>query len=127
MTLSVSTKKEYVPKFNDNQKAPVSDQIKVVHKAPTLAIKERLFPKVYQFNQSGEVTGNFEIDRVRILKEFIVEIHNLGYKSDDGQDVVFKIKNSDDLFKAPPDFDGLVDELYSYFQELLNKKVDEKN
>lgn len=127
MTLSVSTKKEYVPKFNDNQKAPVSDQIKVVHKAPTLAIKERLFPKVYQFNQSGEVTGNFEIDRVRILKEFIVEIHNLSYKTDDGLDVVFKIKSSDDLFKAPPDFDGLVDELYSYFQELLNKKVDEKN
>jgi hypothetical protein len=31
------------------------------------------------------------------------------------------------LFKAPPEFDPLVDELYSYFQDLLNGKVNEKN
>jgi hypothetical protein len=31
------------------------------------------------------------------------------------------------LFNAPPQLDALIDELYAYLQELLNKKVEEKN
>ena len=46
---------------------------------------------------------------------------------DDGKDVVYKIISVDNLFKAPPEFEGLIDELYNYFQDLLNRKVDEKN
>jgi hypothetical protein len=127
MVLSISSKREYIPKFNDNQKAPVADQVKVEHKAATLALKEKLFPKMYQFDQNGDVTGSFEIDRVKILKEFIVEIKNLYYKVEEDGDINARIRTADDLFKAPTEFDGLVDELYAYFQELLNKKVSEKN
>lgn len=126
MVISVSTKREYVPKFNGNDKAPVADQVRVEHKAPSLSMKEKLFPKVYQFDQSGEVTGTFELDRMKVIKEFITEIKNLYYKNDEIDGNV-RIRTADDLFKAPTDFDGLVDELYNYFQDLLNKKVEEKN
>jgi hypothetical protein len=127
MVLSVSSKREYVPKFNDNGKAPVADQIKILHKAPTIAIKERLFPKRFEFDKDGDVTGSFEIDRYRILKEFIVEIINCSYKITDEMDVVVKIRDAKSLFDAPPEFDSLIDELYNYFQELLNRKAEEKN
>jgi len=127
MVMTITTKREYIPKFNDNRSATVADQVKIEHKAPTLAIKEKLFPKMYQFDQNGAVTGSFEIDRVKILREFIVEIKNLFYKADDEKDVNVRIRVADDLFKAPPEFDPLVDELYSYFQDLLNGKVNEKN
>lgn len=126
MVISVSMKREFVPKFNGNDKAPVADQVRVEHRAPMLGMKEKLFPKVYQFDQSGEVTGTFELDRVKVIKEFVLEIKNLYYKSDE-TDTNVRIRTADDLFKAPTDFDGLVDELYSYFQDLLNKKVEEKN
>lgn len=126
MVISVSMKREFVPKFNGNDKAPVADQVRVEHRAPMLGMKEKLFPKVYQFDQSGEVTGTFELDRVKVIKEFVLEIKNLYYKSDE-TDTNVRIRTADDLFKAPTDFDGLVDELYNYFQDLLNKKVEEKN
>lgn len=126
MVISVSMKREFVPKFNGNDKAQVADQIRVEHKAPSLAMKEKLFPKVYQFDQNGEVTGTFELDRVKVIREFILEIKNLYYKNDDIDGNV-RIRTADDLFKAPTDFDALVDELYNYFQDLLNKKVEEKN
>lgn len=126
MVISVSMKREFVPKFNGNDKVQVADQIRVEHKAPSLAMKEKLFPKVYQFDQNGEVTGTFELDRVKVIREFILEIKNLYYKNDDIDGNV-RIRTADDLFKAPTDFDALVDELYNYFQDLLNKKVEEKN
>lgn len=126
MILSISTKREFIPKFNGNDKLPAADQIKIVHRAPTVAIKERLFPRKFEYNTSGELTGSFEVDRKKILKEFVTELVNISYKLDEDKETI-KIKSVDELFNAPPEFDPLIDELYAYFQEILNKKVDEKN
>lgn len=124
MIISVSTNREYVPKFNGNDKLPKADQFKVMHKAPTISIKESLFPRKFDFNAAGEVTSSFEIDRKKILNAFITDIQNLSY-SVDGDDK--KVTNTRQLFDAPVEFDTLIEELYGYFNELLNKKVDEKN
>jgi hypothetical protein len=127
MVLTVSSKREFTPKFNGNDKAPVSDQIKVVHKAPTMAIKERVMPRAFNLDQDGKTSIHVEIDRKRIIKEFGVEITNCAYKIEDEKDVVCRIRDAETLFNAPPEFDPLIDELYTYFQELLNTKVNEKN
>jgi len=125
MVLNVSTKREYVPKAFGNDKVPVAEQIKVEHFAPTIAIKEKLFPKVFKYDQKGEVTGEFSIDREKMLRAFIREIKNFTYKNE--EDATIKIRTADDLLKGPVEFEELWEELYNYFQELLNSRVDEKN
>lgn len=125
MVISVSNKREFIPKFNGNENLQASEQIRIMHRAPTLSIKERLFPKIYQFDKEGEITGSFEVDRYKVCKEFIQEIFNVKYDID-GEGVV-TVRTTDDLFKAPPEYDGLIDELYAHFQEILNTKVQEKN
>lgn len=127
MVLNVSIKREYTPKAFGNDKAPVAEQIKVEHHAPTFALKEKLFPKVFQYDGKGEVTGTFEIDREKIIRAFVKEIKNLSYKSDEEGGATIKIRTADDLIKAPVEFEELGDELYAYFQELLNSKISEKN
>jgi hypothetical protein len=130
MMLTVSSLREFVPKFNGNSEATVSEQIKVIHKAPTMAIKERVMPRAFNLDQNGNTSIHVEIDRKKIIKEFGTEIVNCSYKFDsksDEKDVVCRIKDTESLFNAPPEFDGLIDELYTYYQELLNTKVPEKN
>lgn len=125
MVLSVTLKREYIPTFNDNQQVPSTEQIRIIHKAPTIAVKEALFPRAFKYGVDGKVYGEISFDRYKILKEFILDIQNLAYTVD-GEKEPKKIKTVDDLFNAPPEFDPLIDELYGYFQGLLNAKVDEK-
>lgn len=127
MVLNVSIKREFTPKAFGNDKAPAAEQIKVEHHAPTLALKEKLFPKVFQYDGKGEVTGTFEIDREKIIRAFVKDIRNLGYQSDEEGGATIKIRTADELMKAPSAFEELLDELYAYFQELLNTKINEKN
>jgi len=130
MVLTVSSKREFIPKFNGNDKAPVAEQIKVIHKAPTMSIKERVMPRAFNLDQDGKTSIHVEIDRKKIIKEFGVEITNCSYKFDENseaKDVICRIKDAESLFSAPPEFDALIDELYTYFQELLSTKVNEKN
>ncbi len=126
MILTVSTKREFIPKFNGNDKAPAGEQIKIVHKAATIAMKEKLFPREFAYGADGKVSGSFVVDRKKIIGEFVIDFINISYQYDDSKEVV-KVKNVNDLFNAPPEMDGLVDEIYNHFQDLLNTKVDEKN
>lgn len=127
MVLSISVKREYVPKAFGNDKAPVAEQIKVEHFAPTIAIKEKLFPKTFEYDKNGEVKGTFEIDRPSVIRAFVKNISNLSYQTGEEGNVAYKVRTADDLLKGPSELEELVDELYSYFQELLNAKVEEKN
>jgi len=124
MVLSFSVKREFVPEFNGNKKLSPTEQIKVEHRAATATIKETLFPRKFQLDKEGGVTSQFEIDRKRILQAFVENIKNLSYEVD-GEEK--KISTVEQLFKAPIEFDGLIEELYSYFNDLLNAKVNEKN
>lgn len=124
MNISVSTKREFIPEFNGNRKLTGSDQLKVTHRAPTIAIKERLFPRKFVYGANGEITGTFEIDRKRIISELTIDFVNFDY-SLDGEDK--KITTVEQLFKAPVEFDPLIEELYTYYNNILNVKANEKN
>ena len=129
MVLTIATKREFIPKFNGNDKAPAAEQIKILHKAPTIEMKEKLYPKQYTYGADGKVFGTMSVDRKALLSEFILDsgLLNIAYQMDDVKDHVIKVKSVDDLFLAPPEYDGLIDELYAYFQGLLSTKVNEKN
>lgn len=126
MIISVSTKHEFIPKFNGNDKLPAADQIKVIYRLPSIAMKERLFPRRFEFGGDGQVKGTIEVDRKKVLKELVTDLINVAYKLEDDKDVK-KVGSVDELFNAPPEFDALIDEIYAYLQDLLNRKVDEKN
>jgi hypothetical protein len=141
MILTVSDKREFIPTFNGNTDLTGSEQIKVTHDAPTMAIKERAMPHGFDMDKDGQVSTHVEIDRKKVIKAFNAKIFNAAYekpigevKTDgplkvvgDGKATVIRINNAEDLFNAPVEFDPLIDELYTYFQNLLNTKVDEKN
>ena len=124
MIVSISTKREFIPEFNGNRKLQSTEQLKIVHRAPTVAIKEKLFPRKFDFGADGQVTGSFEIDRKKIIQELTSEIINCVYELDDEEK---KITTVEQLFKAPVEFDPLIEELYTYYNSLLNNKVNEKN
>jgi len=129
MVLTIATKREFIPKFNGNDKAPAAEQIKILHKAATIEIKEKLYPRTFSYGADGHVTGTMSVDRKAMLSAFILDsgLINIGYQLDDQKDHVIKVKSVDDLFSAPTEYDGLIDEIYTYFQGLLNAKVNEKN
>jgi len=124
MILSISVKREFIPEFNNNKKLPAADQIKIEHKAATATIKESLFPRRFQLDKDGGVTSEFEIDRKKIIQAFVTGIKNLGYEVDGEEKNITTVEQ---LFKAPIEFDPLIEELYSYFNEMLNARANEKN
>lgn len=124
MILSISVKREFIPEFNNNKKLPAADQIKIEHKAATATIKESLFPRRFQLDKDGGVTSEFEIDRKKIIQAFVTGIKNLGYEVDGEEKNITTVEQ---LFKAPIEFDPLIEELYGYFNETLNARANEKN
>jgi hypothetical protein len=140
MILTVSSAREFIPEFNGNKEAVLAEQIKVTHAAPTMSIKEKAMPHAFDLDGSGNFSTHVEIDRKRVIKAFDTKLTNLGYEKPVGEStvkgpvkvtgdnkVIMKIVTAEDLFNAPVEFDPLIDELYTYFQNLLNTKVDEKN
>lgn len=127
MILTVSPKREFTPKWNGNDTLPATEQIKIIHRPASIALKERLFPREFKYGADGQVSGVIVVDRKKIIDAFVIELVNIAYKFDDAKESLKKVKTVADLFDAPPEFDGLIDEMYAYFQELLNTKVDEKN
>jgi hypothetical protein len=124
MIISISESTEFVPVWRGNRDEPEATQIKVSHKAPTVSIKEKVSVRRFEFDSTGQVSGSFEVDRRKVLQAMITSIGNLAYERDGKEQ---KIATVDQLFNAPAVFDSLIDELYNYFQDILNEKVDEKN
>lgn len=125
MVITINESKEFVPAWNGNKELPAVDQIKVCHKAPTVDIKERVTPRRYEYDSNGAVTGSFEVDRKKVLAAMVTSISGLSCM--DENSVERKITTVDQLFKAPSVFDPLIDEIYAYLQEQLNKQISEKN
>ena len=131
MLISVSNKTEYTPEWNDNLKTP--DPIVVVHRVPTMGLRERLIPRPklkLMVSADGKSEGGeteVEIDNKKIIQSMLVEIKNLAYTSEDGKEI--RVKSADDLFgnTTPSALSGLADELGTYFQKILNERVDSKN
>lgn len=124
MTISVSSKREFIPEFNDNKKLPASEQLKVLHRAPTVAIKESLFPRKFEYGADGAISGTIEIDRKKIIQALTMDFVNFDYELDGDKK---KITTVEQLFKAPVEFDPFIEELYTYYNGILNARPNEKN
>jgi hypothetical protein len=127
MLVSISTKGEYIPEWNKNRTLKGDEQIKVFHTLPSVSMKERLNPKTFTYGLDGDVQGKFEIDRKKTIMEFKVKIENLKVALTDGETKA--ILTGEDLFGSlvPIELDPLIDELYNYFNKILNPQVNTKN
>lgn len=128
--ISTSVQDVFIPTWEGNSELPVNEQIRVKHKAPTIAMKERLFPR--EFNLTQEAQGkdfttsmSIRVDRKKVIAEMTLSIDNCAYETPDG--AIKKITTVEQLMDAPADLDTLVEEIYTYYQNLLTGKVDEKN
>jgi len=124
MIISIADRIDYVPEWNGNRDLPAAEQVKISYKTPTVAIKEKVNPRVFEFDGTGSVTGKMVIDRRLVLDSMVTSIQNLGYADSKGE---HKVATVDQLFKSPAEFDPLIEELYGFLQERLNEKVNEKN
>lgn len=130
MVINVSLKKEYIPTWNDNQ---TSDKpVKVYHKAPTMALKDKLIPKPkikMVVDGDGAKGGETEmvVDNSGLVLEMVTSIENLEVYVD-GKNI--PITTAKELYgdNAPTELSGLADELGKYFQEILtNREINTKN
>jgi hypothetical protein len=130
MVISVSLKKEYIPTWMDNGKS--DKPIRVLHKAPTMALYEELIPKPrirVKVGAEGAEGGETElvVDNTAIVKKMVNEIIDCELDVD-GKKVL--ITSADDLFgaSAPAMLSGLAEELGRYFQKILaDRSGDTKN
>jgi len=130
MIVQVMNKSEFIPEWNENKKE--NDPIVVVHKVPTMALREQLIPKprlklvvgADGKSEGGETT--IEVDNRNLIQSMLISIKGLSVNID-GKEV--EIKTAGDLFgkETPSILSGLVDEIGSYFQSVLNERVDSKN
>lgn len=135
MEVSVALTKEWKPEWRNNRED--NNPIVVVHKAPTMALKERLIPKpkikyIIRDDQSSGGETEIEVDNKHIIEEMLLEIRNCTIKitDEDGEVEILEIKSAKDLFspKAPAMISGLADEIGVYFQRLLQGQgADSKN
>ncbi len=126
---STSSNRVFVPKWRDNDKLDAGDQIRFHYKAITVAIKEKIIPRDFSWEKddNGEMSPvmNFRIDRKKYLDELVTKIEGLGYINEDGVEI--KVSTVNQLFSGPVEFDGLIDEVYAFFNELVTQRINEKN
>lgn len=130
MVLDVTVNRVFIPEWNNNKLE--IQKVEVGHKAPTVALFNKLIPKpVYKMSVDKDGNGaggesEVVLDYSKIVKEMVTDIQNLSYKVD-GKEV--KIEKAMDLFgDVPPALSGLIDEIGLYLSSLLQTKVvDPKN
>ena len=130
--ISINTERVFIPTFEGNDKADPNDQIKIHYKAITSSIKEDLVRRnvdLKKDKQSGEMepTVSLQIDMRKTLDKLIVSIENLGYAINGAE--TKKVASVQSLFDAPLEvgFYPLIEEMFAFFNDLLNQRVDEKN
>lgn len=136
VTVSTALNRVFVPEWNENKEQPEVEQIKIAYKAPTIAMKDSLFERKFDFVQSAdkkddkgnpvmEPAMSITVDRQKVISAFVTKIENL-VADIDGTEM--PIKTASQLFSAGVEFDGLVEELYTFLNNLINQRViDEKN
>ena len=130
--ISINTERVFIPTFDGNDKADPNDQIKVHYKAITSSIKEDLVRRnvdLKKNTQSGEMepTVSLQIDMRRTLDKLIVSIENLGYAINGAE--AKKVTSVQALFDAPLEVGlyPLIEEIFTFCNDMLNQRVDEKN
>lgn len=129
MKVKLSTAKtgKYIPKWNGNEND--TRPIEVVYNVPSIELKEKLLDRKFDLEQRGAdmvQKMSVQIDRKRTINAFLERIENLDIEDDNGN--VKSISNTKELFASGLELDGLVEELYAHFTEVLNNtEVNEKN
>ena len=130
--ISINTERVFIPTFEGNDKVDPNDQIKFHYKAITSSIKEDLVRRnvdLKKDKQSGEMepTVSLQIDMRKTLEKLVVSIENLGYAINGAE--TKKVASVQSLFDAPLEvgFYPLIEEMFAFFNDLLNQRVDEKN
>lgn len=131
MVITVSKTKSFTPEFNGNRGLPPNEQIAVVIKNPTVAMREKLMPTP---QMKGRTTANGTSDGLdivitppskrQILQEMVVSVVNCAFEENG---VEKNVRDASDLLNAPSEFNGLVDEVFAECQKELQKSVPEKN
>ena len=132
MKLSISKEGVFTPKFNKNKELPVTDQITVRYREPTLAIKNRCRSKTHAkgiADPSGKVEKmeiTVDKDELATLKEMLISISNCSYGEGDNPET--KIVSAQNLIDAPLVFEPLLKEIVKEFDRILDEAViNEKN
>ena len=130
--ISINTERVFIPTFEGNDKVDPNDQIKFHYKAITSSIKEDLVRRNVDLKknaQSGEMepTVSLQIDMRRTLDKLIVSIENLGYAINGAE--AKKVTSVQALFDAPLEVGlyPLIEEIFTFCNDMLNQRVDEKN
>jgi hypothetical protein len=137
MIVKLQSKLEFIPSWNENLSLPDAEQIKIIHKAPTMELYNRLIPKPslkLSMNEKGEMDGGeteVSVDNSRLVREMVTDVRNLAFELEGAHETKkVVILKGNDFFtgNAPAEVSGLVDEIGSYLQSVLTKKVvDAKN
>jgi hypothetical protein len=132
MRLDISKEGVFVPSFNGNRALPVTDQITVRYRTPTLVIKNRCRrkPQTKGIAAPDGKLLNMEIviekDSLATLNEMLISISNCSYSSDGEK--THSISSTQDLLNAPIAFDPLLKEIVEEFDSILDgSEIDEKN
>jgi len=132
MKFPISKEGVFTPNFNRNKELPVTDQITVRYRQPTLAIKNRCRSKPNAKALSGpdgRITGMeiiIEKDELATLKEMLISISNCSYGEGDGAET--KIISAQNLIEAPLVFEPLLKEIVKEFDHILDESIiNEKN
>lgn len=131
MKLLISNEGVFTPNFNRNKELPVTDQITVRYRQPTVAIKNRCRnkPQMKGISRADGSIEKMEIviekDELATLKEMLIAISGCSYE-DDGKEM--KIISAQHLINAPLDFEPLLKEIVKEFDRILDESsIDEKN
>ncbi len=132
MNLEIAKEGVFIPEFNGNKKLPVTDQITVRYKIPTVTIKNRCRKKP---QARGIASADGSIDHMEItvekdetttVKEMLVAISGCSYSEKGGKAVL--IVSAQDLFNAPINFEPLLKEIVAEFDNVLDHSgINEKN
>ena len=131
--ISINKERVYIPEFDKNKEQDPSDQIKVHYRAITASMKDDLIKPLVELRRNMKSEGDFDqvvttnVDKRKVLDKLVVSIENLGYAVDGGE--AKKVATVETLFNTDIEvgFYPLIEELFVFFNDMLNQKVDEKN
>lgn len=129
--ISMNLERVFIPEFDKNKEQDPNDQIKVKYKAITSTMKEDLVRRNIEArkNEAGDMEPviSLNIDMKRTLEKLVVGIENCGYAINGAE--AKKITTVQALYEAPIEagFYPLIEEIFTFLNDLLTQKVDEKN
>ena len=131
MNLVCEKEIEFIPEFNGNKECEAGEQVVVIIKNPTLAMKDKIAARP-ETKARADTKGNVEgidiilkEDDLGYVRTMVSRINNLSYTV--GREQKF-ITQPADLISAPINFQPLLTEIIAKCKEVMKaSEVNEKN